>query len=165
MNFIARAIDFLNEKAGYYSSFLILPLIAVVSYEVMMRYGFNKPTIWAFELTTFIYGIHFVLAFGYAHKHDGHVAIDIFESRLSRKPRAILRIFANLVVFLPTMAGLALWSVFYTQIAWNMKELSWSSWAPPIYPFKAIMAIGMVLFFLQGISKLLHDIHTLRSSE
>jgi TRAP-type mannitol/chloroaromatic compound transport system permease small subunit len=165
MNVITRPIDFLNEKTGHYSSFLILPLIAVISFEVMMRYVLNKPTVWAFELTTFIYGIHFILAFGYAHKHNSHVAIDIFESRLPEKPRTILRIIVNLVVFLPTMGLLALWTVYYADTAWRMKELSWSSWAPPIYPIKAIMAFGMILFFLQGVSKLLHDIRSLRQSD
>jgi TRAP-type mannitol/chloroaromatic compound transport system permease small subunit len=164
MDFITRPIDFLNEKTGYYSSFLILPLIGVVGFEVMMRYFFNKPTVWAFELTTYIYGIHFILAFGYAHKHNSHVAIDIFESRLPERPRTILRICANLVIFLPTIGMLALWSVFYAQTAWDIKELSWSSWAPPLYPFKAIMAVGLILFFLQGVSKLLHDIRSLRRS-
>ncbi len=164
MNFITRPIDFLNEKTGHYSSFLILPLIAVVGFEVVMRYFFNKPTVWAFELTTYIYGVHFILAFGYAHKHNSHVAIDIFESRLPERPRTILRIIANLVIFLPTMGMLALWSIFYAQTSWRINELSWSSWAPAIYPYKTIMAIGLVLFFLQGVSKLLHDIRSLRRS-
>ena len=31
-----------------------------------MRYGFNAPTIWAFEATIFLYGVHFMLSFAYA---------------------------------------------------------------------------------------------------
>ena len=97
------AIDTLNEKIGFYGSYLVLPLIAVVGWEVMMRYGFNAPTSWAFELTVFIYGMHYSLALAYAHKNDTHVAIDIFEARLPEKPRTILRIITNLVLFLPSI--------------------------------------------------------------
>ncbi len=40
---IDRAIDTLNEKIGFYASYLILPLIGVVVFEVFMRYGLNAP--------------------------------------------------------------------------------------------------------------------------
>ncbi len=165
MQQISRFINALNEFVGHYSSYLILPLIGVVSFEVLMRYGFNAPTVWAFEMTVFLYGVHFMLAFGYAHKYDGHVAIDIFESRLPKKPRALLRIIANLVIFIPTIGLLTVWSVIYAYTAWSMRELASSSWAPAIYPYKIIMAIGFVLFFLQGVAILLNDIRSLRQSE
>ena len=58
---IDRAIDTFNEKIGYYASYLVLPLIGVVVCEVFMRYGFNAPTSWAFELTVFLYGVHYSL--------------------------------------------------------------------------------------------------------
>ncbi|MFY9942009.1 MAG: TRAP transporter small permease subunit, partial [Desulfobacterales bacterium] len=62
---ISRAIDTFNKKEGEITSLLVLPLLAVVIYEVFMRYAFNAPTIWGFEVTTFLYGIHFM--FGYAY--------------------------------------------------------------------------------------------------
>ena len=164
MQFIARAINALNEFVGRYSSYLILPLIGVVSYEVLMRYGFNAPTAWAFEMTVFIYGVHYMLALAYAHKHDGHVAIDIFESKLPKTPRTLLRIIANLVLFIPTIGLLTVWSFIYFNTAWGMSERASSSWAPLIYPYKFIMAVGFLLLFLQGLAKLIEDIRSLRSS-
>ena len=98
---IDSAIDTLNEKFGFYASYLVLPLIIVVVFEVFMRYAFNAPTTWAFELTVFLYGVHFCFALAYAHKHNTHVAIDVFESRLSPKSRIILRIITNAALFLP----------------------------------------------------------------
>lgn len=159
---IAKWIDSLNEKIGFWSSFLVLPLIGVVAFEVVMRYGFNAPTAWAFEMTVFIYGVHFMLALAYAHKHDGHVSIDIFEARLSPRPRTILRIVANLAYFIPTVGLLAVWSIIYANTSWQGRELASSSWAPAIYPYKILMAIGFVLLLLQGISKLIQDFRSLR---
>lgn len=163
MSSITGAIDALNEKVGFYSSYLVLPLLAVVAWEVLMRYAFNAPTSWAFELTVFIYGVHYSLALAYAHKHDTHVAIDVFEARLSPRPRAILRIVANLVLFIPTIGLLAWYSCVLAANSWSQWELASSSWAPAIYPYKTLMAIGFVLFFLQGISKLLTDIRSLKN--
>ncbi|HRX70319.1 MAG TPA: TRAP transporter small permease subunit [Candidatus Competibacteraceae bacterium] len=165
MRKIARVIDLLNENTGYYSSFLILPLLFVVTYEVVMRYGFNAPTTWGFEATTFLYGVHFVLGLGYTHKHNGHVAIDVFEAKLWHRPRTLLRIVANLIIFIPTMGLMAIWSVIYAGTAWSQWEVASTSWAPPLYPFKTLMAIGFVLLFLQGVAKLIDDFYSLKSSD
>lgn len=161
MRKIAQAIDALNENTGYYSSFLVLPLLAVVSYEVVMRYGFNAPTTWGFEATTFLYGVHFVLGLGYTHKHNGHVAIDVFEARLATRTRTLLRIVVNLIIFIPTMGLISIWSVIYASTAWMQWEVASSSWAPPLYPFKTLMAIGFILLLLQGIANLIQDFHSL----
>jgi TRAP-type mannitol/chloroaromatic compound transport system permease small subunit len=164
MQIISRVIDALNEKIGFYSAYLVLPLMAVVVYEVFMRYAFNSPTSWGFEMTVFLYGMHFMLALGDTHRANGHVQIDIFESRLQPKNRARLRIITNIVLFIPTMGCMTVWSIKYAITAWSMLERASSSWAPAIYPYKTVMAIGFVLFFLAGVSKLIQDFTTLRSS-
>lgn len=165
MQMIPRAIDALNEKIGVYGSYLILPMVGVVVYEVFMRYVFGSPTSWAFEMTTFIYGVHFMLALGYAHKYDGHVAIDVFEARLPVRKRTLLRIISNLAVFLPTIGLLTIWSIKYAATSWGQWERASSSWAPVVFPYKTIMAIGFALFLLQGVAKLIQDIHSLRQSD
>lgn len=162
MLIVEQGINRLNTWTGRMTAYLAIPLIAVVAFEVMMRYLFNAPTKWAFEATTFIYGVHFVLGFAYTHMHDGHVAIDIFETKLPKKPRTILRIIVNCILFIPTVGLLATWSIIYATTSWQNWERASTSWAPPIYPFKTFMAIGFVLIFLQGISKLIHDFRSLR---
>jgi TRAP-type mannitol/chloroaromatic compound transport system permease small subunit len=164
MEKIGKGIDIFNEKFGYFSSYLVLPLIAVVVYEVFMRYGLNSPTSWAFELTVFLYGTHFCFALAYAHKHDIHVSIDVFEAKLPHRPRTILRIATNLILFLPTMGLLSYHVCILAANSWEQWEHASSSWAPPIYPVKTLMAVGFILFFLQGIAKLIHDIRSLKSN-
>ncbi len=161
---IDRAIDALNEKVGYYGSLLILPLIGVVVWEVVMRYGFGAPTSWAFELTVFLYGVHYSIALAYAHKYNTHVAIDVFETRLQERPRLILRIFTNTVLFLPTVGLLTYYSCALAATSWQQWEHASSSWAPAVYPYKTLMAIGFVLFLLQGIAKLIQDIRSLKTT-
>ena len=159
-----RAIDTFNEKFGFYASYLVLPLIIVVVFEVFMRYAFNAPTTWAFELTVFLYGVHFCFALAYAHKHNTHVAIDVFESRLSPKSRIILRIFTNAALFIPTM-GLLSFHIWVLAVnSWQQWEHASSSWAPAIYPVKTLMAVGFFLFLLQGVAKLIQDIRLLKET-
>ena len=162
---IERSINALNEKVGILTSYLALPLIVVVVWEVVMRYAFNSPTSWGFETTTFIYGVHFVLGFGFTHLHDGHVSIDVFEAKLPRKPRAILRLLTNGIIFLPTIGLITAWSVIYAVDSWQNWEKASTSWAPPLYPFKTLMALGFVLLFLQGVSKMIGDIRALSGPE
>ncbi len=165
MQAISRAIDGLNEKVGVVNAFLILPMVGVVVYEVFMRYVLNAPTSWGFEMTTFIYGVHFVLAFGYTHKHDGHVSIDVFEARLPERTRALLRVVTNLAIFLPTIGLLSVWSVIYASTSWQNWELASTSWAPKVFPYKTLMAVGFILLWLQGLAKLLQDLRSLRTPE
>lgn len=163
MSVIENSINRLNEGVGKLTVYLIFPLFMVVVFEVMMRYAFNAPTVWAFEATTLLYGCHFALGFAYTYKHNGHVAIDVFEAMLPDKPRTLLRIIVSLILFVPTMGMMAIAGIRYAANSWENWELASSSWAPPLYPFKTIMAIGFVLLFLQGIAKLIGDIRSYKS--
>jgi TRAP-type mannitol/chloroaromatic compound transport system permease small subunit len=163
METIIRGLNALNEKVGYYSSLLILPLVAVVIYEVFVRYVFSAPTSWGFEMTTFLYGMHFMLCLGDAQRTDTHVRIDIFESRLQPRNRNILRIITNVCLFIPAIGFMAFGSIKYAATSWSMVERASSSWNPAIYPYKTFMAIGFVLFFLAGVAKLLEDIRGLKN--
>jgi TRAP-type mannitol/chloroaromatic compound transport system permease small subunit len=163
METIIRGIDTLNEKVGLYSSLLMPPLVAVVIYEVFVRYVFRAPTSWGFELTTFLYGINYMLALGDAMRTNTHVSIDIFESRLAAKNRVILRIITSVCMFIPAMGFMAFGSIKYAFTSWMIWEHASSSWGPAIYPYKTFMAVGFVLFFLAGIAKLLQDIRSLKS--
>ena len=42
-----------------------------------------------------------------------------------------------------------------------LRELNSTSWAPPVYPFKIIMALTLVFLLMQGISGLLKDVRFL----
>ena len=162
---ISAAIDVFNRKEGEWSSLLIIPLTVVVIYEVIMRYVFNAPTVWGFEATTFIYGVHFMLGLAYTAVCDGHVKVDIFTSRAKSRTQAILVILTNLVIFLPVFTCMTIWSWKYAITSTLEHELNSTSWAPPIWPFKLIMAIAFSFLLIQGISTVLKAINSLRSEK
>jgi TRAP-type mannitol/chloroaromatic compound transport system permease small subunit len=85
MKKFVRTVDAFNEFFGKYVALLIVPLVLVVTYEVILRKIFHSPTVWAFEMTVYLYGAHFLLGAAYTYLHDRHVRIDILSSRLSVK--------------------------------------------------------------------------------
>ncbi len=159
---LSKAIDGYSQKQGEATSLLALPLLVVVLYEVFMRYLFNAPTIWGFEVTTFLYGIHYMFGLSYTDVTGGHVKVDIFSSRASRKTQAGLNIFSTLVFFLPVMTCLTIWSIKFAQTSVAGGELNSTSWAPAIWPFKIIMAFTLLVLVLQGVSNLIREIQVLR---
>ena len=162
---ISKGIDAFTNKQGEITSMLIIPLLVVVVYEVVMRYGFNTPTTWGFEATAFIYGLHYMFGVSYTDVHDGHVRVDIFTSLCSKKVKAFLSALTTLVLFMPVTLGLTIWSFKFGYTSTMMREQNPTSWAPPIYPLKVIMAICFLFLLLSGISNLLKDLNTLFSAK
>ena len=158
---IIKGIDWLVEKQGQLSSFLVYPLLIIVIYEVIMRYAFNAPTVWGFEATAFAYGLHYMLGLSYTENQAGHVKVDILTMRLSPKTQAILGVVTYILIFLPVYALMTIGAFKFAYTATISNELNSTSWAPPIWPFKIVMAISFLLLVLQGLSTLLKNIRTL----
>ena len=160
MDAIAKFIDMMNEKIGRLNSLLVLPLVGVVFYEVIMRYVFNAPTVWGFEMTGFIYGVHYMLGLALTEGRGGHVKVDVLIQRFSPKTRAAFNIFTYVVFFLPIWALMAYASFEYGWTSTTGGETNPTSWAPAIWPYKLIMAFGFFMLLLQGLSTLFKNIET-----
>ncbi len=158
LDLIATGIDKFNTKMGEFTSLLILPLLAVVVFEVFMRYVMNAPTIWAFEMTIFLYGMHFMFGLAYTDVTKGHVRVDIFISRLSKRKQAIVNIFSIVVMFLPVFTCLVIWTASFAYTSVMENERYSTSWAPIIWPFKVIMALTFLFVLMQGISNLIREL-------
>lgn len=155
---ISRTIDNLSTRQGDTTSMLIFPLLIVVIYEVIMRYGFNAPTTWGFEVTTFLYGMHYMFGLSYTDVKKGHVQVDIFTSLAPPKVRAALGALTTLVLFLPVMICMTIAAGKFAWTSIEGLERNSTSWAPPIYPFKVIMALCFFFLLLQGFSNLIKDL-------
>ena len=103
-----HAVDAVNQFVGRFTSYLLIPLVAVVCYEVFMRKLFNLPTMWAFEMTVYLYGFHYMMAMGVTMLYDKHIRIDIITLQLPQKIQLILRLVTFWLVFVP-FVGAMLW--------------------------------------------------------
>ncbi len=149
-----RRIDSISEWSGKIFSWISLPLVLFMSYDVVMRYLFQAPTKWAYETTWMLYGALFILGGAYGLKHKLHVRVDILYNRMSPRSRAIFDLVVYLVIFFPVFYILVTHSLIYAYYSWELLEVSYISyWQPPVYPIKTVMVVGFVLFALQGIAE------------
>lgn len=157
---LVAVIEAISSWSGKVVSILLLVLIGVIIYEVVARYAFNAPTIWAFESITFAAGILFVIGGAYAYYLKKHVIVDIVYNRFSPRVKAILDIsvcfsfFLIYVGIVLSMGGIAAWESILDL------EHTGSRWNPPLYPVKAMMPVGFFLILLQGLAKLIRDVKT-----
>lgn len=156
-----KVIDRMSEWTGRAASYLVLLLMAAISYEVVCRYVFNAPTLWAQETSSYLYGSFFMLGGAYVLWKDGHVRVDIFYSRLSPKGKAIVDLitfplffFLFISVLVWEGGRMAIWS-------WSIWEHTQSPWSPPIYPLKTVIPVSALLLFLQGLARYIRDIRLL----
>lgn len=98
---IIRLIDGLNEIVGRIVSFVAVIFAGMIIYDVVLRYGFNAPTLWAFDLTKMLYGFYFILLGGYALRHQSHVRVDLVTETLRPMARRIVEIVGYLIFFFP----------------------------------------------------------------
>jgi TRAP-type mannitol/chloroaromatic compound transport system permease small subunit len=153
---IVHRIDSLSEWSGKVFSWISLPLVLFMSYDVIMRYLFQAPTKWAYETTWMLYGALFILGGAYGLKHKLHVRVDILYNRWSARTRAIFDLWVYILIFFPVFYILVTHSLIYAYYSWDVWETSYISyWQPPVYPIKTVMFVGFVLFFLQGIAEFL----------
>ena len=158
---ITHYIDTFNTKQGEVTSLLVIPLLGVVIYEVFMRYAFNAPTVWGFEVTAFLYGMHYMFGLAYTDVMDGHVKVDIFTARMPSRAQEIVGIITSCIFFLPVIACMTIFSFKFAITSIEGWERNSTSWAPLIWPYKTIMAVTFLFLLLQGISNLLKHIRAL----
>ena len=157
-------VDFLNEWTGRIASWLTIPLCLLVIFDVVLRYIFNRPTVWAWDINTQFLGAASALGGGYALLYDGHIGVDVLVVNLSKKKKAIIDLITSIFFFLGIgallwLAGKAAWFAVQTL------EVDYTYFAPPVYPIKVVFAAGFFLLFLQGIAKFVRNLVTVLSRD
>lgn len=157
-------IDKLSELVGKFVSFFIIVVALIIGYEVVLRYIFNDPTVWAHETSTMFFAAAVILGGAYTLLRKEHVSMDLIYTKLPVKTKALMDIIT--FILFAFFCGVFIW--FGGKTAWNsllILERASTNWEPPIYPFKLLLPIGAFLLLLQGLAKLIRDIIILRGKE
>lgn len=154
---ILNIVDSISEWVGKITSFFIMAVTLTILYEVISRYIFHSPTIWALEVSLAFYGIYVALIGAYVLRIGQHVNVDILYGRFSPKTKAIIDLFT--------------WSLFFLwvgAIIWKGWESGWASllvrereptaFGCPVYPIKLSIPAGGFLLFLQGLAVYVRNI-------
>lgn len=153
LNKALQIIDNISEVAGKLSRWLLPACLAVVFYDVLVRYVFHSATIWAYDMAIFFYAGNFLLAGAYVLRHQSHIRVDVIYNLLSRRGKAIADLFFYIVINFPLMVIMIYAGVVFAADSWVSLETSpYTVWHPPIYPIKTVIPIAYVLILLQGIA-------------
>lgn len=165
---LVRVVGFFDAFSlwsGRIVGWLIFPMVFSLVWEVVARYAFNAPTIWAYDMTYMLYGTFFMLGSAYTLLRAGHIRTDSLYGGWSPRTQGIVDAVCYLVVFFPPLVALlwVTWDYFWASFNRNERVVS-SPWMPFIWPLKFVMFFTCVLLLLQGVAEFLRSVHAARTN-
>lgn len=165
MRAFLSVVDGLNEFVGRIFSWAVVLIMLITVYDVVMRFLFGMPTLWAFDVVKQLYALEFMILAGFGLVRNAHVSVDVFTAKLSRRKQAGLEVISYLIFFLPFMVMLIWKSYEFAARSWASGETTWGVVALPVYPIKTVMVVASVLLLLQGIAKIIRELAVLTGRE
>ena len=151
-------IDKFSKWIGNTVCWITVPLFFAMTYEVLARKIFNAPTMWAYDMSRFLYGALFMLGAGYALSKGVHIRADFLYRNFKTKTQGIIDFwlyiifyFPGLIVFLYMTYGFVIES-----IQRNEKGMD-TAWMPLMWPIKMCLLLGIIFLLIQGISELFNS--------
>ncbi|WP_424987143.1 TRAP transporter small permease subunit [Microbulbifer sp. S227A] len=142
-------------RLGHFFALLFLVSMCILIFEVVMRYVFDRPTIWVHETTIFICAVCFVFGGLHSVSRDGHIRIVLLYDHFGPAMRRWVDAAIYAVCGLATaMFSYALWPTvvksFYDPTGAFRMITSGSAWNPP-FPtlLRAFLFITLVAMTLQ----------------
>jgi TRAP-type mannitol/chloroaromatic compound transport system permease small subunit len=154
---IIQVIDRISLWSGKVISWLIIPMIGVLVWEVLIRY-IDRPTLWAVDIATMTYGTHFFIAGAMTLYLGKHIRTDFFYGKWSPKTQAWVDVICYVFLFLPGMVMFAWLSWDFFAESWDLKEKLMTTWRPPAYFYKLVIPVSASLILLQGVSEILKSV-------
>ncbi len=166
MSKIMQAISSTNEHVASWARWLMVALMFVVVFDVTMRYFFNAPTQWAFELAMIIGSTGYMLSWGEVERVNMHLRVDVFYSMCSPRWRAFINVIATTIAWYPTYIVYMIVGGRWAARAWRINEVMVESyWYPPAGPTRTLILIGLTLVCLQITVSFIGHIHMLKTGE
>ncbi|ADZ89335.1 TRAP transporter small permease subunit [Marinomonas mediterranea] len=149
---VHKVVEFTGKSVSY-----VMPMLAfVVAFEVFSRYFLNKPTIWAYDLSLFMFGYIAALGGAYAQQRRAHINVDILYNQVSPRVRSIFNLlsFALAIFFMAIVLKMSI-GKFEEAIEYNYRRQS--EWAPHMHHYWVMMAVASVMLILQFSSDWMRD--------
>ena len=159
MQTLVRGADRLSYFGGVLAAVLVILLVVLMLYDVVLRYAFNAPTAWGNDLNTFLMGASFVLSIAYALSTDAHVRVDLLYNERTRPRLAYVDLIGLTLIVLPAVAFICWGLLNHLEDAIRTGERTGSGgWNPVVWPFRAVLVIGFVMFAFQILAEIIKRI-------
>lgn len=132
-------------------------VVIVMFYEVVSRYVFSKPTLWANELSLWIAAFIFLLAGLYAMQQRSHIRIYIIYDMMPRWIRKAADVLSVAIIWLFTIS--LIWGGFNeSRDKFFRMETFGTAWDPPLpATVKPAILLIITLVAIQALSNLISD--------
>ncbi|MHC8508672.1 MAG: TRAP transporter small permease subunit [Rhodospirillales bacterium] len=149
-------IDTFSLWTGRVVCFLVLPLCFAMVYEVIARYAFIAPTMWAYDMSRFLYGALFMLGAGYALSKGVHIRADFIYRLWPAKQQGAVDMFLYLVFYFPGLLLFLYAASDFAFLSFIRGERGMdTAWMPAMWPVKSTLPLGVLFLIIQGVSELL----------
>jgi TRAP-type mannitol/chloroaromatic compound transport system permease small subunit len=154
MRGLLRAIDHFSNFLGLAAGQLYLLCAVVTTYEVVMRYVFNAPTQWAFEVVMVLCASAWLFSSGYITLHRRHIGITVLYAMAPPAVRWWLDLLAMGAGLAATLI-LAYAALDPALLALGIIERTGSAFnSPGPTILKTLLVFGAALYAVQMISNL-----------
>ena len=159
-------IDKFSKRVGSVVCWILMPLIFAMTYEVLARKLFLAPTIWAYDISRFLYGALFMLGAGYALSRGVHIRADFLYRNFKIKNQGLIDFWLYLLFYFP---GLIVF--FYMTFGFVLESIQRgergmdTTWMPYMWPIKTCLLIGIIFLLIQGFSELLKSYWAAKKGE
>tara|TARA_R110001583_G_scaffold8803_4_gene41647 strand:- start:727 stop:1275 length:549 start_codon:yes stop_codon:yes gene_type:complete len=145
---LCHSIDFIVMLSGKAAAYLMPLLAAVVAFEVFSRYFLGAPTIWAYDLSLFMFGYMAALGGAYAQQQRAHINVDILYLSVSHKTKCVFNLisFSLGIFFLLIIIDMSV-GKYLEAIEFDYRRES--EWAPPMFHFWVMLMVACGLFVVQ----------------
>ena len=118
------------------------------------------------ELEIYLFAFSFLLAAGYAFKHDKHVRVDLFYSNFSEKKKAYVNLLGAILFLIPWCLISIIACLKYANISWRIGEVSQQAGGlPMVYLLKFSLALGFILLLIQAFASVIRSILIIQGKE
>jgi len=156
---IANKLDRFAETTGRFIAWLTLGMVVITFTVVVLRYLFHSGSIALQESITYLHATLFMLGAAWTLKQDGHVRVDIFYSKQSRRTRAWIDLAGTLLLLFPVCGFILFSSLDYVAASWSVQEGSQEAGGlDAVFLLKTAIPVMAVLLLLQGCAIILNNI-------
>ena len=152
---ISRRIDPWLDRIGRAMSWVWLVLLAIIVFNVVLRYAFGEGRIELEEIQWHLYSAGFLLGLSYAYQHDSHIRVDVVHERLSPTAQAWIELYGILLLLLPFVLLVLIFAVPFVWSSFKLAEVSQAPGGLPLrWLIKGALPIGFALLLLSALSRL-----------
>jgi TRAP-type C4-dicarboxylate transport system permease small subunit len=160
LKLLLRSIDRLSVIVGYSVAVFVPLMILSLVYEVISRYLFHAPTLWAQDVSIFLFGYIGLLGGAFVMKENAHINVDLIYARLSLRGRALCDVLSGLVMmFFLIRVVIYAWHEGVKAVTLGLRRPT--DWAPPMGHFILAISVGGFLLLLQTFAHWIRHWHLL----